>query len=241
MASWNRRVKTEIPAQSILHERHNRIGPVAAILGTALLFVGTYLHPMSADPNVPLAAFTEYAADHHWVASHLMQLLGVLLIAAALVLLNRKMANGPAADWAVLGMVGTVASTAVASALQAIDGVALKAAVNSWAASLEPARAAIFQAAFAIRQIEIGLASITGLLFGLTFSIMGIALLVDRRFPRRLGIFAIAGGVPTSIAGVVIAYTGFSDLAMEINMPSNSVLLVWMIVWGVFDWTRPTR
>ena len=39
----------------------------------------------------------------------------------------------------------------------------------------------------------------------------------------------------------MIAYTGFSDLAMEINMPSNSVLLVWMIAWGVFDWTRPTR
>ena len=32
---------------------------------------------MSADPNVPLAAFTEYAASGHWVAIHLMQLFGV--------------------------------------------------------------------------------------------------------------------------------------------------------------------
>ena len=229
-----------ILAQSTLHEPDSRIGPIAAILGVGFLYVGTYLHPMSADPNVPLAAFAEYAADHHWVASHLMQLLGVLLMAAALVLLSRRMANGPAADWAVLGMIGAVASMAVASALQAVDGVALKATVNSWAASPEPGRTAIFQAAFAVRQIEIGLASITGLLFGLTFSIVGIALLVDRRFPRWLGVFAIAGGVPTAIAGTVIAYTGFSGLAMEINMPSNLALLVWMIAWGVYDWTRST-
>jgi hypothetical protein len=89
-----------ILAQSTLHEPDSRIGPIAAILGVGFLCVGTYLHPMSADPNVPLAAFAEYAADHHWVASHLMQLLGVLLMAAALVLLSRRMANGPAADWA---------------------------------------------------------------------------------------------------------------------------------------------
>jgi hypothetical protein len=230
----------EIPARSTLHEPDSRIGPIAAILGAVLLFVGTYLHPMSADPNVPVAAFTEYAADHHWVASHLMQLFGVLLMAAALMLLSRKMANGPAADWAVLGMTGAVASMAVASALQAVDGVALKATVNVWAASREPERTAIFQAAVAVRQIEIGLASILGLLFGLTFSIVGIALLIDHRFPRWLGVFAIAGGVPTAIAGIVIAYTGFSNLAMEINMPSNSALLVWMITWGIFDWTGST-
>jgi len=30
--------------------------------GAILLFAGTWLHPMRADPNVPLAAFTEYAA-----------------------------------------------------------------------------------------------------------------------------------------------------------------------------------
>ena len=50
---------------------HNnyRIGAVAAIAGALTLFVGTFLHPMNADPNDPLAAFTEYAADHHWIAS----------------------------------------------------------------------------------------------------------------------------------------------------------------------------
>jgi hypothetical protein len=72
---------------------------------------------MGADPNVPLDAFIEYAASSNWVAVHLMQLIGVMLIAASLVLLSRKMADGPAAEWAVLGTAGTVVSLAIASAL----------------------------------------------------------------------------------------------------------------------------
>ena len=67
-----------------------RIGAVFAVLGAVLLFVGTYLHPMQADPNDPLAAFVEYAADQNWVASHLAQLAGVALTVAALIVVFGK-------------------------------------------------------------------------------------------------------------------------------------------------------
>jgi len=218
----------------------SRLGPGAAILGGVLLFIGTYLHPMGADPNAPLAAFTEYAADRLWVFSHLTQLLGVVLMVAALVLLSRRMADGPAAEWATLGMVGAVASLAVAGALQAVDGVALKLMVDHWAAAAEPEKAALFQATFGVRQIEVGLASIGSLLFGLTLSIYGVALLIDRRLPGWFGALAIVGGAPTAVAGVVIARTGFSEAAMNIDMPSGSLAIVWMILLGVLGWRRST-
>jgi hypothetical protein len=217
----------------------SRIGPISAIAGALVLLVGTYLHPMSADPNIPLAAFTEYAASHIWVASHLMQLIGVILITVALVLLSRKMADGPGAEWATLGAVGAVVSLAVASALQAVDGEALKFMVDNWAATPEPWKSGLFIAAFGVRQIEVGLASIGSLLFGLTVSIYGIALLIDRRFPRWLGAVAIVGGIPTAIGGIAIAYTGFSNLAMMINMPANSLLILWMIALGIYSWRQP--
>ena len=222
-----------------MHEQtRSRLGPSAAIVGAVLLSVGTYLHPMGADPSMPLAAFTEYAADRHWVASHLMQLLGIVSMMAALVLLSRRMMDGPAAEWATLGMTGAVASLAVASALQAVDGVALKVMVDAWVATAEPGKAALFQGAFGVRQIEVGLASIASLLLGLTASTYGVALLIDHRFPRWLGALAIVGGAPTAIAGVVIGRTGFSNLAMAINMPSGSLLILWMIVLGVSGWRR---
>jgi hypothetical protein len=213
----------------------SRIGAIAAVAGALFLFVGTYLHPMAADPNVPSAAFSEYARSEYWVAIHLMQLLGVVLITASLVLLSLKMADGPAAEWATLGAAGAIASLSVASALQAVDGVALKVMVDTWAATPQPAS---FSAAFGVRQIEVGLASIGSLMFGLTAAIYGIAILIDGRFPNWLGAVAIIGGVPTAIAGVVIARTGFSSTAMVVNMPSNALLILWMIVLGVYGWTR---
>src|SRR5712691_2845685 len=217
-----------------MHSLHgDRDAAIAAIGGALLLFAGTYLHPMRADPNVPLAAFTEYAADHNWVASHLMQLCGVALMVAALVLLSRRMAGGPAAA-AALGTVGAMPSLAIAAALQAVDGIALKAILNTWATAPEGEREALFHAAFAVRQIEIGLASVTSVLLGSTVSIYSFALLTDPRFPKWLGLLAFAGGVPTAIAGIVIAYTGLSALAMAITVPSSSLLLCWMVAVVVY-------
>jgi hypothetical protein len=220
--------------------RANGIVPIAAIGGALLLFAGTYLHPMSADPNAPLAAFTEYATDHHWVASHLMQLGGIALMVAVLVLLSREMAGGPeGSSSAALAAACAIASLAVAAALQAVDGVALKTMVNAWAAAVGEDKNSLFHAAFAVRQIEVGLASMSALLFGLTVSVFGIALLLDPRFPKWLGLMAIAGGAPTATAGVLIAYTGFSGLAMAVDMPAGSLLLCWMVALGIHVWRGP--
>jgi hypothetical protein len=217
-----------------------RICSIAAILGAAFLFVGTYLHPMSADPNMSMAAFIEYAEDQHWMVSHLMQFFGIVLIVAALVLLSRNMASGPAAQWVALGAAGAIASLAMAGALQAVDGVALKRMVNTWVEAADPEKTVIFHVAFGVRQIEIGLASITGFIFGLTISIYGIALLIDHRFSKWMGALGIVGGIGTAIAGIVIAYTGFSNMAMAINLLSGALLIVWLIVIARRAWRRPT-
>ncbi len=217
---------------------HNtyQMGSVTAIAGVLTLFVGTLLHPANADPNDPLAAFTEYAADRPWVASHIMQLFGIILIVVALVLLSRRMATGSGARWAAVGVAGAVAGLAVAAALQAVDGIALKMMVDRWAAASAADKGMLFLAAFAVRQIEIGLASMFSLLMGMTATIYGVALLSDRIFPKWLGGLAILGGLPIAVAGMVMAYTGFSDSAMTLNLVGSSLLLVWMLFVGVWMW-----
>src|SRR6266508_448395 len=111
----------------------SRIGATCAITGSVLLFVGTSLHPLSADPNEAVAAFTEYAADRLWVASHLTQLAGVTLMVAALLFLAQQLEAGSGTGWARIAAGGAIASLAVATALQAVDGVALKVMVDAWA------------------------------------------------------------------------------------------------------------
>ncbi len=214
----------------------SRIGATCALAGSVLLFVGTYLHPLGADPNQAVAAFTEYAADRLWVASHLTQLAGVTLMVTALLFLAQQLEAGNATGWARLAAGGAIASLAVATALQAVDGIALKVMVDTWAAAPAVQKEVTFYAAFAVRQIEIGLASMLSLLMGLTVTMYGVALLVDHTYPRWVGGLAIMGGVPTAVTGVVMAYTGFSGLAMAINMPASPLLLVWMLILGVRMW-----
>jgi hypothetical protein len=114
------------------YRNESRIGATCAIAGSVLLFVGTYLHPLKADPNEAVAAFTEYAADHLWVASHLMQLAGVALIVAALLFLARQLELMGGTGCLRLAAGGAIASLAVTAALQAVDGIALKRMVDAW-------------------------------------------------------------------------------------------------------------
>ena len=213
-----------------------RIGAVSAIVGAALLFVATSLHPMSADPSDALAAFTEYGADRLWVASHLGQFAGVVLLVVALVALASAMDDGRAAAWARIGVVGAAASLAAAAALQAVDGVALKTMVDRWAQASGEARTVAFEAAFAVRQIEVGLASLSSVTLGLTVLAYGAAIVASERFPTWLGLVGATGGFATVIAGVAQAYTGFSSLSMTISMPGALLLLVWAIMVGIQLW-----
>jgi hypothetical protein len=213
-----------------------KVGAVCAIGGSVLLFAGTYLHPMEVDPNDAVEAFTDYAADELWIASHLMQLAGFTLIIAALLCLARRLEAANAAPWSHLAAGGAVASLAVATALQAVDGVALKVMVDNWVAAPATQKEAALYAAFAVRQVEIGLASTASLLFGLTVIVYGLALLRARIFPAWICGFAILLGVASAIAGVVMAHSGFSELAMTISMPAGSLLLLGMLGIGVWMW-----
>jgi hypothetical protein len=128
---------------------------------------------------------------------------------------------------------------AAAAALPAVDGVALRTMVIRWMQSSDDARARAFESAFAVRQIEIGMASLLSVLFGLTVSVFGIAMLCSRRFPGWLGWLGLLGGLATVAAGVAQAYTGFSPLAMDLGMRASGALLIWALVAGGILWRLP--
>jgi hypothetical protein len=213
-----------------------RIGAVAAIVGALALLVSTLLHPLGADPHDAPAAFAEYAADSLWVWTHLGQFLGFALLAVALVAVASTFEPGRAAAWGRIGLAGTAAIIAMAAALQAVDGIALKVMVDRWATTTEDTRELAYQTAFAVRQIEIGLASLLSLVSGLTVTIFGVALLASARYPSWLGAIGLAGGLGTVAAGVAQASTGFSGLAMTLSMLASAVLLGWVLLAGVLMW-----
>jgi hypothetical protein len=140
------------------------------------LFAGTALHPMGADPNDAAAAFAEYALDRYWVWSHLAQFVGVVLLALALIAFTLELEDSRSAPWGGISVVLAVGLIAIAAALQAVDGVALKRVIDRSAAAAADQKAVAFEAAFAVRQIEICLAAFLSLITGLTIVAFGLTL-----------------------------------------------------------------
>ena len=211
-----------------------KFGSTTAIGGAVFLIVGTMLHPLGADPGDHLAAFAEYAADDGWVASHLCQFVGVALMFTVLVAVNDSLREVPDAWPARLGVyVGTAALTMTA-ALQAVDGIALKAMVDHWAIAADEDKQAAFLAALTVRQIEVGVASFMAILFGTTFVLFGWAIVQSDVYPRWLGWLGIGGGAGTVLGGFLTAFSGFSEAAMNVAMPFNLVLVLWTVTIGFY-------
>jgi len=108
--------------------------------------------------------------------------------------------------------------------------------VDRWAAATGEAQARAFEGAFAVRQVEIGLASFVSSLFGLTVCSFGISILADRRFPRWLGYLGLVSGIGSLAAGVAQAHTGFAPVAMTLSMTASTFLLVWVLGVGIVMW-----
>jgi hypothetical protein len=218
-----------------------RIGAVAGFVGVPMVFVATLLHPLGADPNDTQAAFAEYAASSGWVWIHLGQFVGLALVALVLVALVGTMEEGPAAAWARIGLAGATASIAVSAALQAVDGVALKVMVDRWAAASADARGPLYEAAFAVRQIEIGLGTFLSLISGLTLCSYGLALIGSSRYPSWTGWAGLTDGIATTAAGAAQAKVGFAEPAMTLSMIASSGMLVWLVIIAVLMWRLPLR
>jgi hypothetical protein len=218
-----------------------RLGAIAALVGAVLLIASTSLHPLDADPGDAPAAFAEYAADAHYVWTHLGQFAGFVGMGIGLVAFAATLEPGRAAAWARIGAAGAVASVAVAAALQAVDGVALKATVDRWATASGETRSLAYEAALVLRQIEIGLAAFVSVLSGLTLIAFGLAVLRSTRYPAWLGAIGIFDGLGMAAAGAAQGTMGFSGLAMTPSMLASSVLLVWVILAGVLMWRSASR
>jgi Domain of unknown function (DUF4386) len=215
-----------------------RVGGVAAVAGALALSLGTYLHPLDADPNDAPAAFAEYAANSSWVWTHLGQFFGVALILIGFVAARDAMEEERGAWIARLGLLFGMVALASAAALQAVDGVALKVMVNHWASAPPDQKQSAFMAAFAVRQIEVGMATFLQLLFGATMILYGAAMARSRVFPHWLGWLAAAGGLGMAAGGLLSGSTGFSPGEMTVAMPSSAVAVLWIIMVGVVLWRR---
>jgi hypothetical protein len=221
-----------------------RLGAVSAVLGIVLEVAMQLLHPSKADPNNSAAAFAEYARSGDWAYVHIGQFLGTLLIVLTLVSLSRPLSRqaGLAGAFAAVGAVTAVLVAAVFAVQMAVDGVALKGAIDAWSSAATAAdKATTFQVAEGIRWVEKALSSFFHLTNGLTLLALGLSVALGHRYRRWLGWFGALSGVGFLAGAVTVARTGFSPEADRLLLPSLLLSAVFVLgaAWSMWH-TAPS-
>jgi hypothetical protein len=226
-----------------------RMGSIAFIAGIVIFLVSTILHPGGEDPTNHPLVFAEYAEDDLWIASHIGQFAGGMLVfaggfVALFRLLHKRSESGIASALAWLGLAVTIAAGSSLAVLQAIDGIALKMAVDAWYAAVPAGDgeegAIAFRVAEGIRWTEIAANSFFRILQGSVGIIFGVAIAVSTTLSRWIGALGIIAGVATVILGVSVAYTGFATVGSIEDTISTWTYLPWVIILGISMWRKTT-
>ena len=218
-----------------------RIGAVAIPIGIVLQILMETLHPSNADPNDSAAAFQEYAASNTWTIVHIGQFFAALLVALALVTLARSLTRqgGVAGALAVIGGVTAILVAAIFAVQMAVDGVALKATIDTWTNATQARdKASAYQVAEGMRALEKGLSGFFHLVNGTTLLALGLAIAFGRSYPRWLGWVGAVSGLGFLAGGIVTAHTGFSPLAGTVLLGPTVLVAIFLIGAAVCMWRR---
>lgn len=199
-------------------------------LSGALLLVGfvvngvqrMLLHP-SGEEDVHEDIFREYAESDVWVFTHFLEFVLVLVAFAGLLVLCRAV-RPEAPNLALLAAGALVVTSATWAALQGVDGITLKESVDAWdAAAGTGDEAARFGDAETVRWIEWGLQGYFRVILGITFVLLGAAIVVSRLVPAWLGALLGIAGLLSFAVGISVGYAGLeSDF-------QNAALLVFQL------------
>jgi hypothetical protein len=188
-----------------------RLAGALLVGGFLLNIVVTLFHP-SGNEDDHRAIFIKYADSGAWVAIHLGQFVAVLVALAGLLVLYRALQLRGDVPWLPRFAAGaTIATAATWAVLQALDGVALKQAVDAWTDASGRQKAIRFADAETLRWLEWGLQSYFRALLALSFILFGAAIVVTRLLPSWIGWVAVLAGVLSAAIGIDVGYSGLES------------------------------
>lgn len=239
----NQSSRPDSPAASGRRTPHRaplHLAAALAFAGVVVSLVAGLFHADSANANDHPATFAEYARSTIWTAVHLGQFVGMaLLIAGLLVLLVVLTPPDGALAWtARFATVAAVTALALYAVLQAVDGVALKHAVDAWAAAAEPAKASQFATAEGIRWLEWGMRSYQSFVLGAALVLTGAVVAGTGRVSRPVGYLMALSGAAYVAQGWIIGAEGFASANAIPTLAGIVLVLVWSAWLLASAWAR---
>ena len=215
-----------------------RLSARLLVVGVMLSFVSGVFHPSRAPANDHVAAFAEYARSMHWTTIHLGQFAGMGAIVFGLLILASALgARSGRVDWSLrLGALSALIALALYGVLQAVDGVALKQAVDAWMSAPETEKAARLASAEAIRWLEWGVRSYHSFMLGGSFVLVSVSVVRTPEAPDAIGYLMGMSGIAYVCQGWVLGSSGFSVANTYPTLSAIALVVswtVWLLVWSL--------
>lgn len=212
-----------------------RLSAVLLFAGILLSFLAGFFHPDHAYANDHMAVFTEYAGSSDWIAVHLGQFAGMAVLISGLVVLYFALdvQSGGAVWVSRFAVICAIVALAMYAVLQAVDGVALKHAVDAWAAAPGSEKAIRFASAETIRWLEWAVRSYQSYMLGLSLILFGAAVALTGRISKAIGLLMALSGIAYFAQGWIIGSEGFSDantLPTLLGIGSTLIWSVWLLL-----------
>jgi hypothetical protein len=219
-----------------------RIGSITFLTGLAIFIISSAFHTSRENPTNHLRVFAEYANSPPWIAAHIGQFVGeIIIFAGGFVALFRLLVQSESMTISLLAWIGfaiAIIAASTFSILQAVDGIALKRAVDSWVVAPAEEKMAAFRVAEGIRWTEIGTNSIYHILQGTAAIVFGVAITLSPVVGRWIGAIGIFAGTVTTAAGLEVAYLGFASSNVGLYANSTIIYYIWIAILGAFMWRK---
>jgi hypothetical protein len=219
-----------------------RLSARLMLVGQILYILVTLLHA-DGNANNHSAVFAEYAASGMWTAVHVGQFAcEAMFLAGLLALFFALDVPAGTAGWASrFGAVSAVVTLALYGGVLAVDGVALKQAVNAWVSAPDAEKAARFASAEAIRWLEWGMRSYHN--FALGAALLLFAAAITRTawiIPQPIAYLMGLSGLTYLMQGWLAGSEGFSTshtIAIVLAEVLNLTWMIWLVVvaWRMQD------
>jgi hypothetical protein len=214
-----------------------RLSATLLLVGQLLYIVVTLFHADGEANNHP-AVFAEYAASGNWNAVHVGQFVCMLILLAGLFALFFALeGEDEAPKWAArFGATLAAVTLALYGVVQAVDGVALKQAVDAWSSAPDAEKAARFASAETIRWLEWGTRSYQNFALGLALLLFAVAVARTTWLPRPIAFLMGLSGLAYLVQGWVGGTQGFSQTLTLVIVLAEVLDLAWMVWLVVVAW-----
>ncbi len=212
-----------------------RVGAICAIVGAVVsIAAGTGFGNRTATwGTADLLRYLASRPSWQWPLVHLGFITGAAFWVGAFVVIADTLPEGTSRSLGRLAVASVIFGAAIHAIDSSVDGVGLAALARSWAGASAAEQPNLLRAGDVLIHVIHGTwASVIMLFHGLPFILLGIAVLVSRRYPAWVGWFGIVGGAGSLVLGAAM----FLGTQVMLYVAFAIVVSLWMVTMGFLLW-----